>query len=125
MAHSNQIREFILTDHGAKLMDVAIGPAGVVTGSARLAQQALEASGAAEREQAGEAKRRTLVHKRTALQARLKALQAEFDAEAQALQLEIEQDRLREERAQAGRARLIQSRYSEGNPNKAAKGGGK
>ncbi|HSD64701.1 MAG TPA: circadian clock protein KaiC, partial [Ignavibacteriaceae bacterium] len=40
MAHSNQIREFILTDHGIKLLDVCIGAEGVLTGSARLIQEA-------------------------------------------------------------------------------------
>ncbi len=34
-AHSNQVREFVLTDRGAELVDVYVGPAGVVTGSAR------------------------------------------------------------------------------------------
>ena len=41
-AHSNQVREFVLTDHGVELVDVYVGPAGVVTGSARLAQEARE-----------------------------------------------------------------------------------
>ncbi len=42
MAHSNQIREFLLTDHGVELRDVYVGPSGVLTGSARLAQEAQE-----------------------------------------------------------------------------------
>ena len=41
-AHSNQVREFVLTDHGAELVDVYVGPAGVVTGSARVVQEARE-----------------------------------------------------------------------------------
>ena len=41
-AHSNQVREFVLTDHGVDLVDVYVGPAGVVTGSARLVQEAQE-----------------------------------------------------------------------------------
>jgi len=40
MAHSNQIREFILTDNGIQLLDVYVGPEGVLTGSARLSQEA-------------------------------------------------------------------------------------
>ncbi len=40
MDHSNQIREFILTDHGIELLDVYVGPEGVLTGSARLSQEA-------------------------------------------------------------------------------------
>jgi circadian clock protein KaiC len=41
-AHSNQVREFVLTDHGVELVEVYVGPAGVLAGSARLAQQAVE-----------------------------------------------------------------------------------
>jgi circadian clock protein KaiC len=37
-AHSNQVREFVLTDDGVDLVDVYVGPAGVLTGSARVAQ---------------------------------------------------------------------------------------
>ena len=38
-AHSNQVREFVLTDHGVKLINVYVGPDGLLTGSARLAQE--------------------------------------------------------------------------------------
>jgi circadian clock protein KaiC len=40
--HSNQVREFVLTDHGVELVDVYVGAGGIVTGSARLVQQAQE-----------------------------------------------------------------------------------
>ena len=53
--------------------------------------------------------------RRTALQARLKALQAEFDAEVQTVEMEIEQAKLREQREEAERARLSQSRMNEAN----------
>lgn len=125
MAHSNQIREFILTSHGAKLMEVAIGPDGIVTGSGRTAQKAQEVSSIVAREQAREVKHRSLAHKRTALEARLKALQAEFDAEAQAVEMEIEQEGLQAERLQAERLRLAQSRTNGAKPLKPAKGSGK
>jgi len=36
IAHSNQIREFLLTDHGAELREVYLGEAGLLTGSARV-----------------------------------------------------------------------------------------
>ena len=49
MAHSNQIREFLLTDHGVELMDVYVGPEGVLTGSMRLAQEAREQAAALSR----------------------------------------------------------------------------
>lgn len=44
MAHSNQIREFGLTDHGIDLIDAYLGPEGVLTGSMRLAQEARESA---------------------------------------------------------------------------------
>ena len=46
MAHSNQIREFLLTDRGIELQDVYLGPEGVLTGSARQAQEAREKAAA-------------------------------------------------------------------------------
>ena len=58
MAHSNQIREFLLTDHGIELADVYLGPEGVLTGTARKAQEAKETAQALARELEIEAKRR-------------------------------------------------------------------
>ena len=40
MAHSNQVREFLLTATGIELVDVYVGPQGVLTGSARVRQLA-------------------------------------------------------------------------------------
>ncbi|MBE0556986.1 MAG: KaiC 1, partial [Proteobacteria bacterium] len=125
MAHSNQIREFILTDHGAKLVDVAMGPDGIVTGSARVSQRAKEATGVLASQQASEAKRRSLKHKRTALEARVKALQAEFDAESQAIEMELALEQLREQRAQTERSRMAQLRTDAANLIKPLKVGGK
>jgi len=51
MSHSNQIREFIFTDHGVELVDVYVGQDGVLSGSARIAQEAKEKSGQLLREQ--------------------------------------------------------------------------
>ena len=42
MEHSNQIREFVLTDDGLRLLDVYLGPEGVLTGSARVSQEMRE-----------------------------------------------------------------------------------
>ena len=51
MAHSNQIREFVLTDRGIDLLDVRVGPEGVLIGSRRLAQEAREHAATAKRQQ--------------------------------------------------------------------------
>lgn len=110
MPHSNQIREFLLTEQGAKLLEVSLGADGIVTGAARLAQQAKDTSTATAHDLEIEIKRKKLAHRRAALEARLKALQAEFDAEVQAMEMEIEQERLRAQREQTGRADLAMRR---------------
>ena len=42
MNHSNQIREFILSAEGIKLVEVYLGPSGMLTGSARVALEEQE-----------------------------------------------------------------------------------
>src|SRR5581483_5121917 len=56
-AHSNQTREFLLTDHGVQLVDVYVGPSGMLTGSARIAQDRRERAEAADRQQQIERKK--------------------------------------------------------------------
>jgi circadian clock protein KaiC len=80
MAHSNQIREFLLTDHGIDLLDVYVGPLGVLTGSARLAQEAREKGTELAYQQEIELKKRNLESKRKALEAQIAALNAELRA---------------------------------------------
>jgi circadian clock protein KaiC len=81
MAHSNQVREFLLTDHGIELKEVYVGPSGVLTGSARVAQEAEERS--AELAQLQEITRgqMSIERKRSALEAQIEVLRAEFAAE--------------------------------------------
>jgi circadian clock protein KaiC len=65
MAHSNQIREFLLTDHGVQLRDVYVGPSGLLTGSARVAQEAMEQAEVLQRKQQAQRKSVTLKQKRS------------------------------------------------------------
>ena len=69
MSHSNQVREFQMTSAGVQLVDAYIGPAGVLIGSARLAQEAKERRERQRRAQDIERKRRELARKRDALDA--------------------------------------------------------
>jgi len=80
MAHSNQIREFLLTRNGIDLLDVYVGPEGVLTGSMRLAQEARERSQRQEREREAQRKLRVSERKRKAIEAQIAALQAELAA---------------------------------------------
>lgn len=112
MSHSNQIREFSLSDNGIELRDAYVGPAGVLTGSARLSQEAQERAGQLRRDQEIQRKQTELASKRAAMEAQIVAIRAEFSAlEAAALavigQAEVSEARLgldRDEMAQSRRA---------------------
>ena len=90
MSHSNQIREFLFTNHGIDLRDVYIGPAGVLTGSARLSQEAEERVQAEQRSRALQRKRDILERKRRRLEERMDALRIRYQDEIAAVQLGIE-----------------------------------
>ena len=82
MPHSNQIREFLLTDRGVELRDVYLGPSGtMLTGSARLVQQSKEEAQALVQEQEVEAQQRALDFKRQAVEAQVAALRAGYEIE--------------------------------------------
>jgi circadian clock protein KaiC len=82
MAHSNQIREFLMTDQGIELADVYVGPQGVLTGSARQAQEAKERSDGAARLEDLDQRRLDLERRREAVEAQTAALWREFEDEA-------------------------------------------
>jgi circadian clock protein KaiC len=81
MANSNQIREFILTDHGVELREVYVGASGVLTGSARIAQEALENAEVLTRKHDIERKKREIERKRKALEAQIATLHVDFESE--------------------------------------------
>ena len=113
MPHSNQIREFLLTSRGIELNDVYLGAEGVLTGSARVAQEAREKATAVQRQQDVEAKQRELERRREALEARITALRKEFEAESQELERRIGEDRTRTEVARMDRMRIAISRKAD------------
>lgn len=92
IAHSDQVREFVLTDKGVELVDVYLGPAGVLTGSARVAREAHDNAQELARRQELERKQRELERKRSLLQAQLATLQAQFKVEEEELQQAIDQE---------------------------------
>jgi len=85
MAHSNQVREFLLTDRGIALADVYVGPQGVLTGSARSAQEAQEHSDAMERQEDLHQRRANLERQRQSVEAQVAVLWREFEDESKAV----------------------------------------
>jgi len=96
-AHSNQIREFLLSSKGIDIQDVYIGPEGVLTGSMRIAQEAKTRQNQEVKSQESERKRRELDSKRKILEARILALEAEFETDAHETQALLDNDRVNEE----------------------------
>lgn len=81
MAHSNQVREFLITSHGVRLVPVYLGHGGVLTGSARLNQEAAEVNARDLAAQERERRRRTFEQRRKAAEAQVEAIRAAFAAE--------------------------------------------
>ncbi len=113
MANSNQIREFVLTNHGVELREVYIGASGVLTGSARIAQEALENAEVLTRKHDIERKKREIERKRKTLEAKIISLYADFDSEeAEALKMiQTEQDTIK--RLELDKVEMAESRNPE------------
>ncbi|NYB27865.1 MAG: circadian clock protein KaiC [Methanobacteriaceae archaeon] len=114
MYHSNQLREFNLTDDGIKLVDVYLGPAGMLTGSARVSQIAEEKAARLVREQEIESKERQIERKREIMEAQIAELKAQFEVEKQELDKVIAQDKLKENILLEDREAIARIRHSNG-----------
>jgi circadian clock protein KaiC len=117
MAHSNQIREFLITDHGINLVDVYLGAGGVLTGAARTAQEAREKAEALRRQQELERKQRNLEQKSKALEARMAAMREEFEAEKEELSREIIEQKQSEEVLDQDRVAMAKNRKADASSN--------
>jgi circadian clock protein KaiC len=113
MAHSNQIREFLLTSHGVELIDVYAGAGGVLTGSARLTREAEDRAVTLLQEQELERKERALASLRAAYEAELASLRGKFESEQADLAAAIAEQRLRRTRAGQERHDMARSRRAD------------
>ena len=96
MAHSNQIREFVMNREGIRLVPPYIGSGVVLTGSSRVAQEAKEKADALIRSQEIERRQEALERKRSALEAQIKSLKMDFSAEELELERIINEQQTRE-----------------------------
>ena len=107
MAHSNQVREFLMTSNGIELREAYIGPDGVLTGSARLAQEAKDKANKLLRQQEMERRSRELERRRGDIAAQIESLKAQLASEeAEAAMLNQEgvarEEQLTEDRTAMG-----------------------
>jgi circadian clock protein KaiC len=110
VAHSNQIREFLMTDHGVELREVYLGESRLLTGSARVTQEAKDASAALFARQEIERKQFLLERKRKALDAQIAALQLDLESEVQESRQLIAQEELKVKKWEQDRSEMAKSR---------------
>ncbi len=113
MAHSNQTREFLITHNGIELRDVYLGPGGVLTGSARLAQEWAEKREQLERQQEIERRQQDLERRRTLLDAQIAAMQHEFHTQESEILALIEREQQRTAQSLQDRASMASVRRAD------------
>ncbi len=99
MNHSNQIREFLLSTKGIKLVEVYLGPSGMLTGSARVALEEHERAASIRQADDQELKLAQLERRRKAMEAQIEALRADFEADAAEVKKALSLESKREKRA--------------------------
>ncbi|HEX4348634.1 MAG TPA: circadian clock protein KaiC [Vicinamibacterales bacterium] len=113
MEHSNQIREFVLTSDGLRLLDVYLGPEGVLTGSARVTQEGREKAAGTSRRQQLDGRGRELERKREIFEARMTMLRAEFQVEEEVIQQSIAESKLLDAELLQDRGQMVRSREAD------------
>jgi circadian clock protein KaiC len=110
MEHSNQIREFRLTNNGIELLDVYVGADGVLTGSARLSQETKDNAEQLLRKEEIKSKQFGLDRKREAMEAQIVVLRSEFEAEESEALKTIGVEKARDERIDKDKLQMAKSR---------------
>jgi circadian clock protein KaiC len=114
MNHSNQIREFILSAEGIKLVEVYLGPSGMLTGSARVALEEQERDASIRLADESELKLAQLERERKAMEAHIAALRAEFEADAAEVEKSVSLANKREKKLIDNRSAMANSRKVNG-----------
>jgi circadian clock protein KaiC len=127
MAHSNQIREFLISDRGIDLVDAYIGASGVLTGSARAAQNALEKAAVLTGQQEAARLQREVERKRAAIERQISGLRSDYESESAELRRIAEQVgtstlMLNSERAASGMLRQADAKVAASPQSKARLG---
>jgi circadian clock protein KaiC len=114
MAHSNQVREFVMTSDGIELKEAYIGPDGVLTGSARLAQEAKDDANKLVRQQEMERRSRDLERRQREITAQIEVLKAQLATEEAEAAMLNQEGAAREDQLTADRTAMSDSRSSSG-----------
>lgn len=114
MGHSNQIREYLLADHGIEIQDVYLGPSGdLLMGSSKAVQKAEDLAEAVAQRQNADRKKRELETKLKSLDAQIASLNSEYETQKEELDRLISDQQLRNEALATGRSELARIRKAE------------
>lgn len=121
MKHSNQVREFMITDNGLNLIDVYLGPEGVLTGSARETQMMLEQTGEEIQRNAVGRKDREILRKRKVLEAKIDSLRTEFESTEEELNKTYVEEQIKRDMMQQTRNKITDMRGGKNDRTKSNK----
>jgi circadian clock protein KaiC len=114
MGHSNQIREYLLTDHGIEIQDVYLGPSGdLLMGSSKAVQEAEELAESVAQRQNADRKKRELETSLKSLDAQIASLNSEYETQKEELDRLISDQQLRNEALATGRSELARIRKAD------------
>ncbi|KJS33564.1 MAG: KaiC 1 [Desulfatitalea sp. BRH_c12] len=113
MAHSNQLREFVMSDQGIEFVDVYTGPAGVLTGTARVVQEAREKTEWTRIQREIERKKRDLERKRLVTEARINELQARMDSDQEEIEKLIQEHQMNSQTASQVSTQMARMRMAD------------
>jgi circadian clock protein KaiC len=117
MAHSDQVREFVMSDTGLDLVDVYLGSDRVLTGSARMAQEAHDRALRSLNGQDHQRKLRRLATKRTAIEAQIAALRAEVESDIAEVDFAVEEHALQDKNTDRDTSAIFHRRGGVTRPN--------
>ena len=110
MAHSNQVREFLITSQGINLVDAYLGSGGVLTGSARLNQESRERAEVQLAREELARKKLTLEHRRKSVEAQIEVLRTQFKTEQEEFDRVASNARISNDQIESDRDAMAKSR---------------
>jgi circadian clock protein KaiC len=113
MAHSNQVREFVLSSEGVRLVDVYVGPGGVLTGAARLTQESKDRQDEKERAEEIERKKREFEARKLSVEAQVAGMMAELSIRQEELKKAVEEEDERKRTLSRQSAEIARQRHAD------------
>lgn len=110
MNNSNQVREFIITNKGIEVVEVALGPDGVLIGSAREIYRLGQATDEILRQKELVRRNKEIERKKIMLESKIADLTSEFELTKEELNYIYEENELKKEVTESNRRRIINLR---------------